>query len=794
MARKKRVFYAFPGSPPSAKEAITNGINLLKAHPRLKRDGVRFTPWTEMNIGGKRLAAKVLEDVDRADVFAADVTYPNFSVAFELGYAISRLKRVWLSLDNSVADSEQQYRRVFFGLIGAAYRMYTNSNELSRSFLDDMPLSSLHDTLLGHHYRNPHRLLETPTLVYLKPALNTEAVITCMESLDHLAFGQVIIDDPNETLQPPLEWYATNISSADAVLIHLLSNDQVGYLEHNVKCSLIAGISRGFDKPTLMVVKEPFHSPIDYADLLRMHVTAAECRQSIIRWSSDITATLPLLRRRHSDDQSQPSAEVDLRGLSIGEPVAENERNKLDSYFLPTSVYLRSLEDPVTIVVGRKGVGKSAQLYAMEAALAADRRNHVCVIKPVGYEIDGLVRVLQSVVDNSERGYLVESLWKFLIYSELARTVYRAITTRPPYQPPTTEERALVQHYEEHLDLLDPPFSERLDLTISSLADIGTIKDAVNQRHRISELLHSRQLRDLRQLLGATLTNRDKVSILIDNLDAPWGTTTNVATLAPLLWGLLRVTDDIVSDFRIQDHWRQQVSVHLTIFLRSDIFAAIQPHANEQDKLPIQRIIWNDGEVLKRLIDLRLEFGAPNGSRAADVWSLLFPPEVAGLPTWDFVLNNVLYRPRDVVYLMRQAIDSAISRGHTVVTQQDFLDARATYSDHVFKSILAEDDPQRGKLESIVYEFAGCSKVVTRSEIEKRFNAAGVSPSDFEFYIDLLCDVNFFGIQHNEDYVYASHESDREVKRRIAIQIAKSKESEESYGVSSAFWHVLQTK
>ena len=747
-----------------------------------------------MNIGGKRLIRQILGDIDQTDVFAADVTTHNANVAFELGYAIARLKRVWLSLDHSVVDAEQEYRRVFFGLIGAAYRSYTNSNELSRAFLDDMPTSSLHDTLLGHHYRNPNNLLETPTLLYMKPAVNTEAVITCMESLDHLGFGNALVDDPNENPLPSLEWYASNISSADAVLLHLLSTDQVGYLHHNVQCSLIAGLSHGFGKPTFMVVKEPFQSPVDYEHLLRTHATADDCRQSVMRWSSEVTGTLPLLRRRRSDDQSQPSTTTDLWTLSIGEPVAENERSRLDSYFLPTSVYHRALEDPVTIVVGRKGVGKSAQLYAMEAALVPDRRNHVCVIKPVGYEIDGLVRILRSIAHNSERGYLVESLWKFLIYSELARTVYRTITSRPPYQPPIAAERDLVRHYDDHVAILDPPFSERLDLTISTLADIGAIQDAVDQRHRISELLHSRQLRDLRQLLGATLTTRQKVSILIDNLDAPWGSNTDVETLAPLLWGLLRVTDDIVSDFQIQDHWRRQVSVHLTVFLRSDIFAAMQTYANEQDKLPIQRIIWNDRDVLKRLMDLRLEYGTANGNRAEDIWNLLFPSEVVGLPTWDFVLNSVLHRPRDVVYLMRQAIDGAISRGHKVVTQEDFIDARAQYSEYALRSVLAEDDPTRGKLESILYEFAGCPKTVTRSEIESRFREAEVSSSDCEFYIDLLCDVNFLAIQHNEGYVYASDESDREMKRRIAMQVAKNKQNEESYGVSSAFWHVLQVE
>ena len=108
--------------------------------------------------------------------------------------------------------------------------------------------------------------------------------------------------------------------------------------------------------------------------------------------------------------------------------------------------------------------------------------------------------------------------------------------------------------------------------------------------------------------------------------------------------GLLQVSDDIVSQFKIDDHWRTPANVNLTIFLRSDIFAFIQPTAPEQDKLPIQRIIWDDPEVLKRLIDHRLEFGSISSEAAGAIWDKLFPTEVVGIPAWVFVINTVLPR------------------------------------------------------------------------------------------------------------------------------------------------------
>ena len=793
MPKTTRVFYAYPGQPAALAETVQNALNSLKGQSEIKRDRIRFTPWTDMNVGGKSLVGTILSNIDRSDAFACDLTYPNSNVSFELGYAIGKFKRIWISLNTGIEGVEQQYRRLYYNLLGLGYTTYTNSNELVDAYLKDRPERDLDQTLLGDIHRGPVGRQEVPIILYVKPPLVTDAVNFTIEGFNSSVFANsMIIDDPIENPSTTLEWYAGNLRAADAVLCHLLGDNQTGQLEHNVKCSLIAGLSRGFQKNTLMLVQTPFESPIDYRELLTVHSTAAECKISVGKWTTQLGQNIPRRRRRRPEGDANSTRVLDLRSLAVGEPVAENERQRLDAYFIETGTYYRAMDDPVTIVVGRRGVGKSAQLFAMEAALTKNRGNHVCVVKPVGYEIDGLVRVLQSIVSKSERGYLIESLWKFLIYSEIARNIYQLCNSRPPYILQTEAESRLLEYYDNHKVLLAPPFSERLDVTLRSLARIGEIGDAVDQRQRISELLHSTRLRDLREVLGKALSEYEKVSILIDNLDGQWGTNTHIDAISELLWGLLQVLGDIATEFRIDDHWRSAANVNLTLFLRSDIFAFIQPTAPEQDKLPIQRIIWDDPDVLKRLIDQRLEFGGPGLDAPDAIWDRLFPSEVVGIPAWQFVINTVLPRPRDVIYLMREAIDGAVNRGHSIVTEQDFLDAREKYSEFAFRSIQAEDDPRKGMLQSILYEFAGCAKYITHSEIESRFRAARVNPEDYDFYIDLLCDVNFLAIASNNGYQYAKQEADREVKRRIAAQVAKNKNAEESYQVSSAFWQVLQ--
>ena len=152
--------------------------------------------------------------------------------------------------------------------------------------------------------------------------------------------------------------------------------------------------------------------------------------------------------------------------------------------------------------------------------------------------------------------------------------------------------------------------------------------------------------------------------------------------------------------------------------------AFVQHLIPEQDKLPIVRVIWSDQELLLRVLEERMLYGTPQGHVAGDIWAELFPTEVVGVPCSEFILRTVLPRPRDLIHIVKVAINNAMNRGHQRVQQDDFLLARKQYSQYAFDSILKEDDPSKGKLEAVLYQFAGAGKRLTRREIEHRFSLA----------------------------------------------------------------------
>ena len=78
-----------------------------------------------------------------------------------------------------------------------------------------------------------------------------------------------------------------------------------------------------------------------------------------------------------------------------------------------------------------------------------------------------------------------------------------------------------------------------------------------------------------------------------------------------------------------------------------------------------------------------------------------------------------LLRDRNEDLAGKAAVNIAINRGHDQVLPDDLLSAREQYSQYAFNSILKEDDPVKGKLEAVLYEFAGTGKQLLKKMLNR---------------------------------------------------------------------------
>lgn len=793
MAKQLKIFYAHPYQPPSITETISKAILKIKGSNVAKQKNIEIKPWTDNRISGTSLITSVLKQIDRHNVFACDLTYQNNNVNFELGYAVAKYKRVFTSLNSSIEDADRTYRRIHFPLLGMAYATYENHESLADALLEEKPWDSLDQTLLDKRYRQPMPRPEHPTVMYIMPPLNSDSVIAVQEEFRNSIFrDSIIVDNPNEYSSQTLDWYAEKLLTADSVVIHFLSTEHTGYAAHNYKASIVAGLAHGFGRPLIMLAHNPYLSPLDYEKWLSVHDTAEACVSITRKWLDDFRPKLTHRRSSRSKVDGLASTKLDLRSLFLGEPVAEHEADRLHEYFVDTSSYHQAMKGPLTILVGRRGTGKTAILYAIRSDMLKTTGHHVTVLKPIGYETHGLIRVLEEVRHRSERGFLIESLWKYLVYSEIASNVAATILGRPVYQVQSQEDKDFLTYYTSNSSIFSPPFSERIDSAVSSLEGLGEIVEARDQRLKISENLHTSRINELRRHLGNVLAETESLTLLIDGLDEPWGPGEHINHLSELIAGLLGLVQSIPNDFRRSSSKVKSIDTKITVSLRSDIFAFIQHLIPEQDKLPITRVTWSDPESLLRVLEERMLHGAPITRNAGEVWDELFPARVVGVTPQDFILRTALPRPRDIIHLVKAAVSIAINRRHEKVLPDDLLTARGQYSQYAFDSILKEDDPSKAKLETLLYEFAGLGRKLDKSRIESIFASAGIEKDDTEFYLDLLCDISFLGIETKDTPRYSRDEEERRTLRNIARVLANRDERSEEFEINPAFYQVLQ--
>ena len=790
--KTRTVFYGYPSNPVSNAETIARALKIIRQSQPVKSQALKIEPWPEIPNSGNNLLGQITKAISRSQVAAFDVTHPNPNVAFEIGFALAQSKRIWLSLDSTVAQSRANFRTHYTRMLDALYREYENHEHLAARFLADTPWTDSGDQLLPIPPIATHPKTESYPLLYLTPPIETTAVLDVTNFLSQSELSpNIIVDNAREHGRPSLEWYTQNIRDAEAVLIHIMSDDHINADLYNARASLIAGLAHGTDTQLLMVAHSPYYCPTDYHSLLQQHQTAKECLDIVADWYSHLDFKFRRPRRPTRDGPKLPG-EIRLRDLSLGEAVAENERWKLDDYFVETDWFYQAEEPELSLMIGRRGSGKTATLYALEDKYHSITNVHVCSVQPEGYELGGVISLLEETKEVAVRGYLIESLWKFLLYTELAISVVRDIETRPAHLQRTQEETDLLAYVLPFKNVMLAPFSQRLNEAVVALAGIGNSQEVTTQRARVSEHLHKTYIGELVRHLRSVLAGKEKVLILVDKLDDRWGMGPNHEAQSTLLAGLIDVTRDVMMDLCSKRADISQVNLSFVVFIRSDIFNNLRIVAGELDKLPITRMSWSDGQELLTILDHRLVHIGTKELDPSEVWNKLFVEQVEGLTPRDYVLTRTLPRPRDILVFAKNAVSAALKRSHDVVDAEDFEFAYQQYSGHAFDAAVFEDDPERGMLRAVLAQHAGCFEILKESEVRRRIRDAGVRDRDLVFYLELLCDLNVLGIRGPSGFRYAADESERSRLLDIGRSFASNSSFDElEFRVHPAFCPAL---
>lgn len=781
--KRVRCFFAYSSRPPALAETIESAISQLKTGRVVDVIG-----WKDLRTTGKLLIFKICEAIEKYEIFACDLTTLNNNVLFELGFAIAKNKRIWVIRDPSFEQSHVAFEKLRL-MTTVGYKPYRNSREIVESFYAEQPYTDLHDTVLSEAVATSMAPTEGG-LLYIKSSIPTDASIKVSRILDACPVPQVV-DDPREEIAQPLQWYAQKTRDSLAVVAHLLSEDRVEVRFHNAKAAFVSGLAYGFGKQLLMLAHSPYDTPIDYRHLLQIHQTATQCEGFARDWMKGVADNWRDRAKSAEKYEEHLRLHAELRDIALGEYIAEYESELLQDYFVETSIYQESLRARYKFLVGRRGCGKTAILLKLAHELGRSIGNHVCVVQPKDYDLQGLVRLLDSSLPGYHRGFLIESLWKALLYSELARSVRLELENRPPGAIDSTEG-AFLQSIHKNDDLVACDFTVRLETLVRRYADLRR-QNVGDRGEKLSESLHQNAIPELRTELKKVLEKRDRVVILIDNLDKAWKPRAYLPLLRDLLFGLLNASNEMANDLAKPDYLQRVVDLSVVVFLRSDVFTQVMRSARERDKIPYRRIAWGDPDTLLRVIEERFLASAPLIDESEGIWNRYFCRSVNSVPTREYLVRIILPRPRDLIYVAKAALAFAVNRAHTKIEEKDILDAQKEYSQHALYSIVDETTTQFERLEDFLYEFLQSAEVIGRRDILRAMAACGVPEANVDDIVELLCDLAFFGRELEPGrFEFLYNYQDREKFHAMAQRTAQSAGHDPRFRINVPFHSYLE--
>jgi hypothetical protein len=782
-----QAFFGYASRPPLRRTTIKEAASALTATGE-----VSSMTWEQLSTSGRLIITEIMSAIDASVLSVFEVTDPNENVLFEVGYAIGRNRPIWLLRDASYTASARRWDK-FVLLKPIGQSRYSNSDDIVEALTKERPYQRT-STILQQLVNSDDPGPPTTSVLYLASPHDTNAERAILRTLERERSRNFTLAtaDPRETAVQPLAWYAESIAAARGVVAHFTSPNRQDADIHNARVALLSGLARGLDKPVLMLAEEDYATPIDYQDVLYVYSVP---REAVGRLNAWLREKRSLLAAPTGERSSEALGRVTkLKTLRLGSHVAENEATSLSDYFVQTRPYVDVLDGGVRLFVGRKGAGKTAILLQAADEIAIDVRNIVCTIKPPGYELESLLRLLRSYRDKDTKGYLIESIWKFLLFSELAKVAADHIRRRRVVVTPGSAESNLLEAVEREDRLLSGDFAVRLERIVEELLPVDVGTGVATGRLAIAEALHDATISTLRELIGLAIAGRHRVAILVDNLDKAWDRDADLVELSQFLLGLLAAMRPVAGELQRRDQTRQPVIASLAVFIRSDIYWHVTRNAREPDKLLVSRLDWTDQDLLVRVLEER--YAVAQGVDGQEIWTKLFLGQIDGRATRDWILSAVLPRPRDLLYLANAAITNAVNRGHANVESADLKDARLSYSTYAIESVLVEGEQDTPRLEHIIFEFAGAQSRMRRSEAERRIRAGlgKKAPDDaVAQVISQLLLLSFLGQETAQEApVFADNPQELVRASAIAQNVAAAAGKEVTYHVHPAFIPYLE--
>lgn len=772
MASPRLAFIAYPSRDPQLLGIMRSAIN--KANTA--QNFVHFDSWEFNDIPGTPLISPILEKIDESSFIVADITFLNPNVVYEVGFAIGKGKRVFLTRHrHSVGDRDMARRVGIFDTLG--YFEYEDADALAERIttpIDETPLSFS----LKVDVRAPAYVVDPP---------EKGAAATMMTSRLKKARYRYRSFNPTEDSRLSAVDAIRQVAASAGVLLTLEQEQTKDWaLVHNLRTLFVAGLADGMGKPVLILCPDGYDAPLDIRDQVKPY----RHPEDIV----DHVAALVLELTDYLQQADPPSAKVatSLQRLSFGDPTAENEMTTLGSYYMLTDQFGRALRGEVNLVVGRKGSGKTALFLQLRDRLRSDKRNVMVDLKPEGYQLIKLKEDLLCYLTEGTQQHLITAFWEYLLLLEVTYKILE-------------KDRITHKHnhelYERYLDLeatykvenfsVEGDFSERLLMLSNRIATeyrarFGNDANTKLNADDVASLIYSHDLRALQQKLSDYLYAKQAVWILFDNLDKGWNTGGVDEIDAIVLRCLVEAGRKIEREMTKRKH-----VFHCIVFIRNDVYELLMKSSADYGKDMRAVLDWTDADMLREMLRLRLVSGIEgiaNDVNFEQVWRDICISHCRGEESAAYLIERSLMRPRNLLKIFAHSKGFASNLNHAKIDESDIEKGLRAYSQDLLIELDHELNDVFPAVPNLLYSFLDAPSKVSAAQISDILSAGGVPHNKIEDVLGFLLYYGVIGLQTDGgvQYIFDVNYDSKLLSLRAARRGERA-----LYVINPAFWPAL---
>jgi hypothetical protein len=427
--------------------------------------------------------------------------------------------------------------------------------------------------------------------------------------------------------------------------------------------------------------------------------------------------------------------------------------------FKETAAYNAVVSGRKMLVIGRKGVGKSA--ICAQFSSAGAHPGGAALITPDDTAVEELRQFeLMGLTGDHAKALM----WRYLFTLRAAQYLVQHAAEHDGKTPVAVKAlRSFLKANQELIGESQIPngFAKWLQGLRGSLSlEAFGVKAAADFTQTPTEGARAAQRLKILEdgvrsgfvSLGCAPAHR--LVLLVDQLEQVWSADLESNSL---IIGLLLAARHVGSQY---GHVLKCV-----LFLRSDIYDSLSFGEGDKFRSDELRIDWTESD-LEELVLLRAKASVGPELTADQLWGGIFPRMVDGRHTPSYLLSRALPRPRDVIQYLNECQYTAIGNGHhDRIHESDILQATRRFSEWKLKDLVQEYLVAHPFLERLFPLFQNSGYIVTRAALRSRVELTRETLGrEFPAYrealtldgiIGTLYEVGFLGVRRENGIVYA---------------------------------------